>query len=140
LRSLGIIRKYDFRTFFVKRLKDVSNIYYCLSKQFSLKTALLCDIDLSQIPAGTIFSHPYGICINTGTVLGKNCDIRQGVTIGTRRRFDLEAPAQIGDNVKIGANSTILGPVKIGDNVTIGVHALVLKDVPAGKTVVGIWK
>ncbi len=137
---MGIIRRYDFRTFFAKRLKDVSNIYYCLSKQFPLKTALLCDIDLSQIPAGTIFSHPYSICINTGTILGKNCDIRQGVIIGTRRNFYLEEPAQIGDNVKIGANATILGSIKIGDNAIIGAHALVLKDVPAGQTVVGVWK
>lgn len=137
---MGIIRRYDFRTFFAKRLKDVSNVYYCLSKQFPLKTALLCDIDLSQIPAGTIFSHPYSICINTGTILGKNCDIRQGVIIGTRRNFYLEEPAQIGDNVKIGANATILGSIKIGDNAIIGAHALVLKDVPAGQTVVGVWK
>ena len=43
----------------------------------------------------------------------------------------------IGDNVFIGANSTILYNVKIGNNVIIGAGSIVTQDVPAGAVVVG---
>ncbi|MBQ3309628.1 acyltransferase [Candidatus Saccharibacteria bacterium] len=37
---------------------------------------------------------------------------------------------EIGDNVFIGVNTTIIGPVKIGNNVIIGAGSLVCKDLP----------
>src|SRR5699024_6637166 len=43
----------------------------------------------------------------------------------------------IGDNVLIGANTTILPGVKIGDNAVISAASLVHKDVPAGSFVGG---
>lgn len=44
---------------------------------------------------------------------------------------------KIGDNVFIGANSTILPDVSIGDNVVIGANSVVTKDVPANMVVAG---
>lgn len=44
----------------------------------------------------------------------------------------------IGDNVFIGANSTILYDVKIGSNVIIGAGSLVNKDIPDNSVAVGI--
>lgn len=44
----------------------------------------------------------------------------------------------IGNNVFIGANSTILYNVKIGDNVVIGANSLVTKDIPSGVVAAGI--
>ena len=43
---------------------------------------------------------------------------------------------EIGNNVRIGSNATIL-PVTIGDGAVIGAGAVVTKDVPAGATVKG---
>jgi serine O-acetyltransferase len=85
-----------------------------------------------------IFEHQHGIVIHGNCVIGDDCIIRQGVTLGNRymdRVF--EAPV-LGSGVNIGAGAKILGAVKIGDNATIGANAVVLKDVPAGKTAVGI--
>lgn len=45
---------------------------------------------------------------------------------------------QIGDNVFIGANSTILYDVKIGNNVAIGAGSLVNKDIPDGSVAAGV--
>lgn len=43
----------------------------------------------------------------------------------------------IGNNVFIGASSTVLPGVKIGDNVVIGAGSVISKDVPAGSVVAG---
>ena len=44
----------------------------------------------------------------------------------------------IGNNVFIGANSTILYDVSIGNNVIIGAGSVVTKDIPDGVVAVGI--
>lgn len=44
----------------------------------------------------------------------------------------------IGDNVFIGAKSTILYNVTIGDNVIIGAGSLVNKDIPSGTVAAGV--
>lgn len=44
---------------------------------------------------------------------------------------------EIGDNVFIGRNSTIMGGVKIGDNVVIGANSVVTKSIPSNSVVVG---
>jgi serine acetyltransferase len=101
----------------------------------------LCDVDIDSIPHGTKISHPYGICINRGVVIGKNVDIRHGVTIGNKSPNNkIIECAVIGDNVFVGCNASILGNVHIGNGAIIGAHALVLKDVPAYAIVKGVWK
>lgn len=45
---------------------------------------------------------------------------------------------EVGDNVFIGSNTTILQDVKIGSNVVIGANTLVNKDIPDNSVVAGI--
>ncbi len=74
----------------------------------------------------------YSIFISGGVVMGVDCVIFQGVTIGSNTLLDskgLGAPT-IGDNCYIGAGAKIIGKVTIGDNVRIGANAVVYKDVP----------
>lgn len=85
-----------------------------------------------------IIEHQSAIVVHGDTVMGDDCIIRQGVTIGNRyldRQFD--AP-RLGNRVNVGAGAKLLGGITIGDEVVIGANAVVLKDVPAGATVVGI--
>lgn len=49
-----------------------------------------------------------------------------------------EGKINIGSNVFIGANSTILYDVSIGDNVIIGAGSLVSKNIPSGSIVAGV--
>jgi serine O-acetyltransferase len=82
--------------------------------------------------------HFGNIIIHGATVIGDDCIIRQGVTIGNRQMDrPLEAP-QIGSHVNIGAGAKILGHVIVGDNVDIGANAVVIKDIPANHIAVGI--
>ncbi len=85
-----------------------------------------------------VFEHQHGIVIHGNAIIGDDCIIRQGVTLGNRyldRPF--EAP-KLGRRVNVGAGAKILGNVELGDDASIGANAVVLCDVQAGKTAVGI--
>jgi serine O-acetyltransferase len=70
-------------------------------------------------------------------VIGDNCIIRQGVTIGIRYMDRLTEAPVIGNNVNIGAGAKLLGKITIGDNVNIGANAVVIHDVPQDGLYVG---
>jgi serine acetyltransferase len=94
----------------------------------------------AQIGQGVIIEHQHGIVIHGNVVIGNNCIIRQGVTIGNRYiNKPTEAPV-IGDNVNIGAGAKLLGNITIGDNVNIGANAVVIHDVPQNGLYVGFPK
>ncbi|MBF4988574.1 serine acetyltransferase [Methylophilus sp. 14] len=90
----------------------------------------------ANVGPGLRIWHFGNIFINSGAIIGKNCTLRQGVTIGNRHE-DGALPV-IGDNVDIGAYAQILGGVRIGNNVKIGAMSVVLEDIPANSTAVGI--
>ncbi|AJG97770.2 hypothetical protein LF65_01155 [Clostridium beijerinckii] len=92
---------------------------------------------ITKINEGLAIPHIGGIVMAGNTVIGKNCTILNGVSIGSnlfRHRFKA---ATIGDNVFIGTGAKIIGPVTIGDNVTIGANSVVTKDIPNGVVVAG---
>ena len=85
-----------------------------------------------------IVEHQGAIVIHGYCIIGDDCIIRQGVTMGNRYLDKpLESP-QLGARVNVGAGAKILGGVSLGDDVNIGANAVVLSDIPAGQTAVGI--
>lgn len=85
-----------------------------------------------------VIEHQGGIVIHGSSVIGDECIIRQGVTLGNRHLArPLDAP-QLGNGVSVGAGAKLLGAVSIGDCATVGANAVVCEDVPANTTVVGI--
>ena len=98
----------------------------------------VCGADIplnAQLGGGLILTHPNGIVIHPGAVVGVNCLIFQQVTLGVGTRPGLPV---IGGHVDIGAGAKILGGVRIGNHAKIGANAVVLQDVPAHGTAVGI--
>lgn len=79
--------------------------------------------------------HFGGIFLHPDVVIGANCTLRQGVTIGNRYE-DGPVPV-IGDNVEFGAYAQVLGGVHVGNHCRIGALSVVLCDVPDGATAVG---
>lgn len=104
-------------------------VFYKFYSQF------LLNIELSprtSVGVGICLPHPYNIVINSGVIIGGNCVIRHGVTIGIRGGAALgqtHANPIIGDGVDIGCSAIILGNVKIGDRAVIGAGSVVLSDV-----------
>lgn len=86
--------------------------------------------------AGLRIYHMGNIFIHNKAVIGENCTLRQGITIGNRQNDD-DVPV-LGNNVDLGAYAQILGNIKIGDNVKIGAMSVVIKDVPDNATAYGV--
>ncbi len=87
----------------------------------------------TKIGYGLHIGHFGSIVINPDAVIGNNCNISQGLTIGSNH----DNPAVIGNNVYIGPNVCIVENVKIGNNVTIGAGSVVTKDIPDDATAAG---
>jgi serine acetyltransferase len=86
----------------------------------------------------TVIEHQNGIVVHGNAVLGDDCIIRQGVTIGNRYMDRPQDAPVIGNRVNIGAGAMILGKVHIGDDVNIGANAVIIEDIPSGKTAVAL--
>jgi serine O-acetyltransferase len=85
-----------------------------------------------------VFEHQGAIVIHGGSVIGDDCIIRQGVTLGNRTlNAPFDAPV-LGNKVNVGAGAKLLGPVRVGDGANIGANSVVLRDVPPGRTAIGI--
>ncbi|WP_194767992.1 serine O-acetyltransferase [Tamlana sp. I1] len=82
--------------------------------------------------------HFGGIIINGNAIIGDNCNISQGVTIGVSGVLENRGTPIIGDNVYIGANAVIAGNISIGNSAVIGANSLVTKNVEARTTVLGV--
>lgn len=93
----------------------------------------------TKIGPGLRLYHGVGLVVNDSAIIGSNCILRHGVTIGVKHTsdsYDGGAPV-IGSGVDIGAGCIILGPISIGDNSSLGAGAVVTKSVPPGGKMVG---
>ena len=84
----------------------------------------------TSIGAGFYMGHFGMLVISPSAMIGRNCNINQGVTIGaTSRGSRLGAPT-LGDRVWVGANAVIVGKITIGSDALIAPGAFVNVDVP----------
>ena len=91
----------------------------------------------TSIGEGFYLGHWGSLVINPKTVIGKNCNIAQGVTIGQQNRGKSAGVPVIGNRVWIGANAVIVGKITIGDDVLIAPNSYINFDVPAHSVVSG---
>lgn len=92
----------------------------------------------AQIGDGFFIDHGNGVIIGETTIIGDNCTLYQGVTLGGTGKEQGKRHPTLGNNVMVGAGAKVLGSCKIGDNSKIGAGSVVLTEVPAGSTVVGV--
>ncbi len=60
-------------------------VLHCLFLKYSEKHAIEIDFPVT-IDSGLYIGHPYGITINDKVIIGRNCNIHKGVTIGQENR------------------------------------------------------
>ncbi|WP_296805486.1 serine O-acetyltransferase [Thiocapsa sp.] len=82
--------------------------------------------------------HGMGVVIGETAVIGDDCTLYHGVTLGGTTWQKGKRHPTLGRDVVVGAGAKVLGPLLIGDGVRIGSNAVVVKSVPAGATVVGV--
>ncbi|MEM7263519.1 MAG: serine acetyltransferase, partial [Planctomycetota bacterium] len=75
-----------------------------------------------------VIEHQGGIVIHGSSIIGDDCTLRQGVTLGMKSIEDPHAAPVLERGVDVGAGAKILGPVHIGEGAKIGANAVVVKD------------
>src|SRR5262249_47225381 len=92
----------------------------------------------TSIGRGLYLGHLRDVVISDRAVIGDNCNISQGVTIGQSYRGARRGTPVVGNNVYIGPGAKIIGAVCIGDGAAVGANCVVTKDVPRSAVVVGV--
>jgi serine acetyltransferase len=85
-----------------------------------------------------VIEHQHGIVIHGYAVIGDDCIIRHGVTIGNRHMDRPRDAPKLGSRVNIGVGATLLGAITIGDDVNVGANSVVLSSVSSNQTVAGM--
>ena len=90
-----------------------------------------------KIGPGFYIGHFGTVIVSVSSVIGINCNISPGVTIGASRRGEKKGAPRLGDYVWIGTNAVIVGAVNIGNDVLIAPCTYVNFDVPDHSIVIG---
>jgi serine O-acetyltransferase len=85
-----------------------------------------------------VIDHGMGIVVGETTVIGDDCMLYQGVTLGGTGKQQGKRHPTLGDGVTVGVGAKVLGDIHLGDRVKVGGGAVVVRDVPADCTVVGV--
>ena len=92
----------------------------------------------AQIGEGLFIDHGMGVVIGETTIIGDNCSLTQGVTLGgTSTRREKRHPTLL-EGVSVGAGAKVIGAVTLGEYSRIGAGSVVVTSVPAYATVVGV--
>jgi serine O-acetyltransferase len=117
-----------------RRLKWVARVLSTLAR-------LLTGIEIHPgVTIGRRFfiDHGMGVVIGETAVIGDDCTLYQGVTLGGTSWQKGKRHPTLGNNVVVGAGAKVLGPFKVGDGARIGSNSVVVKEVPPGATVIGV--
>jgi serine O-acetyltransferase len=83
--------------------------------------------------------HGFGVVIGETAVIGDDCTIYQGVTLGgTSLSKGAKRHPTLERGVIVSAGAKVVGAFTVGEGAKIGSNSVVLKEVPAGATAVGI--
>ena len=133
--GLRAVRSYRLAHWFYERKQYV--IARIISQHARNKTGIEIHPG-AQIGKGLFIDHGMGVVIGETTIIGDNCLLYQGVTLGGTGKDKGKRHPTLGNNVMVGAGAKVLGPIEIGDNVKIAANAVVLKPVPSNCTAVGV--
>jgi serine O-acetyltransferase len=94
----------------------------------------------ARIGPGLYIPHSGTTVVGSGAVIGSDCTLCHGVTIGHRgggRDASRSGSPLVGDRVYIGPGSALIGPITVGDDALVGVGAVVTRSVPPRAVVAG---
>jgi len=91
----------------------------------------------ARIGRRLVIDHGMGVVIGETAIIGDDCIIFHGVTLGGTKFDPVKRHPTVGNKVLIGTGAKVLGPITVGDGALIGANAVVNRDVPAGATMLG---
>lgn len=120
--------------FYQKRMFFVARLISQIARFFTL-------IEIhpgAQLGHGILIDHGAGVVIGETAVVGDNCTIYQGVTLGGVGTKKGKRHPTLGNNVTVGSGAKILGSFQVGDNCSIAANAVLLQPLEENITAVGI--
>lgn len=129
--------------------KILKNLLGKMGKEVKITPPFWCDYGYN-ITVGDYFYSNHNLIITDGASVefGDNVFIAPNCCFTTaehaidpemrKNGIEIAMPIKIGNNVWIGAGSTVLAGVEIGDNSVIGAGSVVKKSIPANVVAVGV--
>lgn len=114
---------------------------YFLARLISETARLLTLIEIhpgARIGKRLVIDHGAGIVIGETSIIGDDCVLFQGVTLGGVSHEPVKRHPTLGDRVMVGAGAKVLGNIHLEEGVRVGANAVVMRSVPKGATIVGI--
>jgi|TARA_B110000503_G_scaffold114826_1_gene172741 serine O-acetyltransferase len=114
---------------------------YWVARVVSHLSRLLTGIEIHPgaiIGRRFFIDHGMGVVIGETAIIGDDCTIYHGVTLGGTSWKQGKRHPTLENKVVIGAGAKVLGPITIGAGAKIGSNAVVVKDIPKNATAVGI--
>lgn len=133
----------------VEQEKILKTLLGKMGKEVFITPPFWCDYGYN-ISVGDYFYSNHGMIITDGAkvTFGDNVFVAPNCCFTTAEHaidpemrkagVEVAKPITIGNNVWIGANSTILAGVVIGDNTVIGAGSVVTKSIPSNVVAVGV--
>jgi serine acetyltransferase len=88
----------------------------------------------AEVGPGLLLMHTGSCGIGVGVRIGANFTMHQDANVMATAR---EGWTVLGDNVVLYSGARVLGPLNVGDNVRIGANSVVLHDLPSGCLALG---
>jgi len=113
---------------------------YFLARAISQHSVKKTNIEIhpgAQIGRRFFIDHGTGVVIGETAIIGDDCTIYQGVTLGGTGKDHGKRHPTLGNNVLVGAGAKVLGPFTIGDNSNVAAGSVVLSAIPENSTAVG---
>lgn len=128
--------------FFIKLLIIYGQkVFFFLARLFSQFSRFITGIEIhpGAIIGNKLFiDHGMGVVIGETSIIGNNCTLYHGVTLGGISTEKGKRHPTLQNSVIVGAGAKVLGPITIGNYARIGSNAVVINDVDDYDTVVGI--
>lgn len=115
--------------------------FHFVARWLSQLARFLTQIEIhpaAQIGKNLFIDHGNGVVIGETAIVGDNCTLYQGVTLGGVSLQKVKRHPTLKNNVVVGCGAKVLGDIVIGENAKIGANAVVIKDVADNDVVVGI--
>ena len=125
--------------FFAHRLYKAG--WPTLARRVALHSRHVTGIEIhpgATIGRGLFIDHGMGVVIGETAIIGDDCQLYHGVTLGGTGKQHVKRHPTLEDGVYIGCGAKCLGNITLKKGCRVGANAVLLKDVPEGATAVGI--
>ncbi len=117
--------------------KIAGRLAHFVASRFVEMTTGISIAERAVIGRGLYIGHFGGVIVGL-VVMGDNCNISHGVTLGRSGRIGSYGRPNVADRVWIGPGAVLTGGISIGDDAVIGANAVVTRDVPARSAALGV--